>query len=113
MDRRKAIKQLVEGFASQIDSVLDQIVALEVQSTLTKISKGVGRVPIRGKRQPKPCPVPDCKLDGAPRYGMFCVSHDKHYSHEEKVVLRDRAKRPGGKWFKIKKKAEKKAASAG
>jgi len=111
MDRKQAAKQLADSVAKMFTEVVDSVVAVEVQKRLSRLAQGVGSVPLARKPRPrKPCIAPDCKEPGAPRYGMCCAAHDGSYTHEQKLVLRDRARQPGGKWNPgVKKESTKKA----
>lgn len=109
MERKKALKKLADLFVNEINQVLDGVVAKEVQDRIARLAKGVGTSPMRGRLIQKPCTVVGCKLMGAARYGSVCIEHAGKYTREEKLVLRDRAKQPGGKWAKAEKKSKKAA----
>ena len=65
----------------------------------------------------RPCPVKRCKNEAFPRFKQVCKDHYGTLSDDDIVLLRAKAERPGGVWYKMgigkyAKADEKKAAKA-
>jgi len=102
---RNRIREAVDRFVAEIEQIIETEASERVQKRLQSITENFGNKPMSVKRSrkvvPRPCPVPKCKAQAAPRFHQLCRKHDDELSLEEGDAHRAKAERPGGKWYKL------------
>jgi hypothetical protein len=104
-----AARNAIERFASELCEIIEGRVKEEVSREILRFAEGVsGRTEAPASRRHRrfvirPCPVDGCMEKAAPRHQNVCKFHSETLPREKILIARDRANRPGGVWYEMKK----------
>lgn len=110
----KKVHDLIAVFTNDLTKMIEDSAQESFRDKLKDVIGDLpaARVSVSGVKRNyhrKPCPFPQCKNQGAPRWSQFCPEHGKSLKekgekafNEAKATYHAEAMKPGGVWYEEK-----------